>query len=124
MVKIVDEQVQRVNALLEPPLQPEPLRRRDDARHDVEREDLLHSRLLAVHVESDSHLHQRSLSGRLSPRKLTRRQRLNGVQQVGRARACHLRLRQELVIEAPYLIAGKIHEYNTRTSSASSDVLL
>ena len=112
VVKIVDEQVQRVNALLKPLLQPEPLSRRDNAWHDVEREDLLHSSLLAIHIERDPHLHQHPLGGRLSPRKLPRRKRFNALHEVSRARAGHLGLRQELVIEAPYLVVGKVHEYN------------
>src|ERR1035437_9513154 len=119
VVKVIDEQVQRVNALLETLFQPAPLDRRDNARHNVEREDLLHARLLAVHIEGDPHLHQRALGGRLSPHKLPLRKRLNAVHQVARARAGRLGVRQELVIEAPYLIAGKIHEYKRNNSSAS-----
>src|ERR1035437_1389827 len=52
VVKVIDEQVQRVNALLETLFQPAPLDRRDNARHNVEREDLLHARLLAVDRKS------------------------------------------------------------------------
>ena len=120
MVKIVDEQVQRVNALLKPLLQPAPLGRRDDARDDVEREDLFHSSLLAIHVERDPHLHQHALGGRLPPRKFPLRKRLNAVHQVGRAREGYLGIRQELVIEARYLVVGKVHEYKRNSSSASA----
>jgi hypothetical protein len=120
VVKIVDEQVQRVNALLKPLLQPAPLGRRDDARDDVEREDLFHSSLLAIHVERDPHLHQHALGGRLPPRKFPLRKRLNAVHQVGRAREGYLGIRQELVIEARYLVVGKVHEYKRNSSSASA----
>ena len=73
MVNVINEQIQRVNALLEPLFQPAPLDRRDNARHNVEREDLFHAGLLAVHIERNPHLHQHPLGGRLAPYKLPRR---------------------------------------------------
>src|ERR1035441_6733641 len=89
-------------------------------RFRSEREDLLHSSLLAIPVKRDPHLHQHALRGRLPPRKLPRRQRLDAMHQVSRARASHLGVRQELVIEAPYLVAGKVHKYKMSSSTASA----
>ncbi len=54
MVDVVQERVQRLNALLDALGQPAPLGARDDARHDVERDEALGRFLLAVHGEGDA----------------------------------------------------------------------
>ena len=65
VVDVVDEQVQRVDALPQAPVDPVPLLGRDQARHEVERKDLLLAAVIAVDVERDAHVHQVALGGAL-----------------------------------------------------------
>ena len=66
VVDVVDEEVQRVDALLEAPLDPVPLGRRHDARDEIEGKDPLGAGAVAVDVERDPHVQERAL-GRLLP---------------------------------------------------------
>src|SRR6185503_12629152 len=50
VVDVVDELVERVDALLQPALDPVPLLRRDDARHEIEGEGALGAGRVAVDV--------------------------------------------------------------------------
>ncbi len=56
VVKIIDKQIQGVNALFESPLNHVPFTRGYRAGNDVEGENLLHARLFAIHIEGDAHL--------------------------------------------------------------------
>ena len=66
MVDVVDEHVQRCDALLQSALQIFPLGGGDDARQHVERKDPLGAGLVAVHAEGDAHAQQRTLGRRLT----------------------------------------------------------
>ena len=54
VVDVVQEEVQRLHPLLEAPLQDAPLARRNDPRHEVERDQPLRARVLAVDREGDA----------------------------------------------------------------------
>ena len=54
VVDVVEEGVERPHALLDAGAEPAPLGRRDDARDDVERDQPLGRRLLAVDREGDA----------------------------------------------------------------------
>src|SRR5262249_22928322 len=56
VVNVVNEKVQRTNALLESPFNAGPFLGGDDARKDVERKNFFHASLLAINVEGDAHL--------------------------------------------------------------------
>ncbi len=55
VIDVGDERVQRLRALLEATLKPGPLICRQDAWDDVEGDQPLRSRVLAVHREGDAH---------------------------------------------------------------------
>ncbi len=75
LIDVGDEQIERGHALDEPGLDALPLARRDDARHEVEREDALETVLLAVHGEGDALVDQRDLLQSLPPGDLGERER-------------------------------------------------
>ena len=54
VVDVAQEHVERAHALREPALEALPVRRRDDPRHDVERDHALGARVLAVDREGDA----------------------------------------------------------------------
>ena len=54
VIDVVQEQVQRVHALAQPAFEQLPFGRRDDARHDVERDQPLGAAVLAVDGEGDA----------------------------------------------------------------------
>ena len=81
MVKIIDEMIQGRDALLEAALDPAPLGGGDDSRHEVEREDLLQARMLAIDIEGNPHLQERGLSGSLPIEQLAFRKLLDIGQQ-------------------------------------------
>ena len=65
VVDVVDEEIERVDPLLEPAFDDGPLRRLDHARHDVEGPDLFCPGLVAVDVEGDAHREERLVGGPL-----------------------------------------------------------
>ena len=67
VIDVVDEQIQGLDALLEPALDVLPLARLDNPRHDVEGPDLFGSRLVAIDVERDAHVQQGQIGSLLAP---------------------------------------------------------
>ncbi len=65
-VNILQKQVQRQNALGQPRFEPRPLRVRENARHEVEREQTLRAPAVAIHGESDALQEKREI-GQLPP---------------------------------------------------------
>ena len=61
MVDVVQERVQRLHALLQPAVEHLPFVRRNDARHDVERDQPLGAGVLAVDRERDADAMERAL---------------------------------------------------------------
>jgi hypothetical protein len=56
VVDVVDEEIERVDALLEAALDRGPCRRADDPGHQIEWKDALRALSVAVHVERDAHV--------------------------------------------------------------------
>jgi len=81
VVEVLDEMVQGGNPLLEAALNAAPLGGRHDARHKIERENLLHPGALAIDVESDAHLQERALGGSLPFQQLAVREVFDVVHQ-------------------------------------------
>ena len=54
VVDVVQKEIQRAQALFQPPLEQAPLVSRDDARHKIERHDALGALIAAVNREGDS----------------------------------------------------------------------
>jgi len=59
VVDVVDEQVQRVDALLEATLDRPPLGRPDDARDQVEGKDAFNAGVIAINCKRDSLVHEK-----------------------------------------------------------------
>ena len=81
VVDVVDEVVERVDALFEPALDPLPLLGAHDAGDQVERKNALRAGGVAVDVEGDAHLQQQTLGGTLAAQQLPVFERLNGLEQ-------------------------------------------
>ena len=81
VIDVVDEQVQRADPLFEAPLDPVPLGRRDDPRDEIEGKDPLGAGAVAVHVERDSHVQERTFGGLLPPQQLAIDHRLDELDQ-------------------------------------------
>ena len=77
MVDVIDEQIQRADALRQPPFDPVPFVRTDDARNDVEGKDLLRTLRVAVDAEGDPHAKQHALGRQLAPSQFAGFQRVN-----------------------------------------------
>jgi len=75
-IDVGDEEVEGGDALDQPRLQPLPLARGHDARHEVEREDPLQPFLLAVDRERDALVHERELLQPLAAADLALGERL------------------------------------------------
>jgi hypothetical protein len=76
LIDVENEEVQGRDALDQPRLQPFPLARRDDAGHEVEREDPLGALLLTVDGEGDALVHEREPLQTLAPLDLALREGL------------------------------------------------
>ncbi len=109
VVEVIDEEVQRVDALLEALFQAGPLGGRDDARHDVEGEDLLQPRLLPIDIESDAHLHQGALGAGLPGGQFAGRQRLDGAGERRDDRAWFSAFSDHLIEESFGVVAIDLH---------------
>src|SRR5437867_7550477 len=70
MVDVVDEDVQRVDALAQTAVDRRPLLGRYDPRYDVERKDFFGPGLVAIDVECDAHSEQRLFRRLLIPAEL------------------------------------------------------
>ena len=66
MINIVDEQIERVNPLLQALFEPIPLSGLDDPRNDIERKNLFGRGAIAVDVKGDAVLQQQPFGGRLA----------------------------------------------------------
>ena len=77
VIDVVDEGVERVDALLEAAFDAVPFVRRDDARDQVEGEDAFGAGGVAVDVEGDAQLQQQALGGVLVAEQLAIGERLD-----------------------------------------------
>jgi hypothetical protein len=71
VIHVVDEEIQRVDALLQAALDVAPLRCGDDTRNEIERKDALGAGAIAIDVERDPHVQQRAFGGPLPPEQLS-----------------------------------------------------
>src|SRR6266568_2701945 len=110
MINVVNEQVQRVDALLETLLDPAPFGGRNNPRQNIEREDFFHSRLLPIHVEGDAHLQQRSFGCPLAIKDFVFRQGLQGVEQAARRCAWPCRRSEHFVEELADFVIVEAHK--------------
>src|SRR5215475_8313713 len=83
LVDIINEEIEGLNALLQPTLNERPIARFHNARDDIEREDALRPSRITVDVERDPHLQKGMLSSPLAPQEFTCRQSLNPLYQQG-----------------------------------------
>src|SRR5688572_19627610 len=74
MIDIGEEEIKRPDALLEPALDSPPFLGQDDARDQVEWEDLFDSEWVLVHGEGDALASKRAVRRRLPPCHLVRAQ--------------------------------------------------
>ena len=109
MVDVVDEAVERVDALFEAALDIVPLGGGDDARDQVEGENALRALVVAVDVEGDAELEQEPFGGVFVPQQLAAVERVDGVQNEAGVRAHAAAGFEHLVEEAVGLVGGEEH---------------
>jgi hypothetical protein len=109
VIDVVDEPIQREDALLETAFDRVPLRGRHDPRHEVEREDALGTRAVTVDVERDAHLHQRAFGRTLTTEQLAVGQRVDELDQRARERSGHAARFEHLVKEPTRLVLDEPH---------------
>ncbi len=74
VVNVVDEEIQRGDALLQSALDPVPFLGFDDTWKEIKRKDFLGAFAVAVDIKSDPHAHERIFSRLLAPNNLCHRQ--------------------------------------------------
>ena len=109
MIDVVDEEVQRADALLEAPLDPVPFGRRHDPRDEIEGKDPLGAGAVAVHVERDSHVQECALGRLLPPQQLAIDHRLDQLDQRPGGRSRLAPVLEHLVEERAGLIVLESH---------------
>ena len=110
MVEVVEEEVRRVDSLLQAALDAAPLGGGHDARHEVERENLFRAGALSINVEGDAHLKQRTLSGLLAVEQFAFGQALDIPHQRPRRGARLAVLTEPFVEEWAGEVTAKIHK--------------
>jgi len=110
VVKIVEEKVQRLNALLQPALNPVPLLGADHARHDIEWENTLGAGGIAVNIEGDSELEQGMLGSSLTTLQFPGRQGLESLDEGFRLASGRIIRRKHLVEKPIGTVAVKFHD--------------
>ena len=109
VVHVVDEEVQRLYALLEPALDLIPGVARDDPRDDVEREDPFRARLVAVDGEGDAGVEQRPFGRLVTADELAVRQPLDPLDELSRLRPWRAVRQEHLVVEALGVVGLERH---------------
>src|SRR5262249_17001552 len=115
-IYVIDEEIKRVNTLAQSALDRRPLISGNDPGNDVERKDLLRARLIAIHVEGNSHAEQCLLRRLLAAAELGIADRRNALeQQTGIRPGCSVRI-EHLIVETVGRISVKKH---VRTRNAA-----
>ena len=99
VVDVVEEEVERAHALLEPALDAFPLLGQDDPRDEIERHDLLDAARVLVHRERDATRLEAEVRGALPARDLVRGERFQLPRERGVVRAHDAGRREHLVPE-------------------------
>ena len=79
MINIVNKKIQRIHALLESTLDPLPFRRFYNAGDNIERKNPFSAGILAVHIERNPHVQQRTLGGLLTLQQFSIKKRQSGI---------------------------------------------
>lgn len=112
MVDVVEEEVQRRDALRQAALEIFPFLSRDDARQQVEGENLLRPRLVAIDVERDALPEKRHVHRVPLQLERLRRQPLEVLAELAVVRARLPALIQHLV-EEPFVLVSRQHEIDS-----------
>ena len=110
VVNIVDEHVQRGNALLEAAFDHVPFAGFDHPRHDVERPDFFGARFVAVHRERNAQVHQRPLGVALTAQEFAFGQRFDASHQAFAPRARSAIDIEHFIVKPIGGIGGKSHD--------------
>ncbi len=109
VVDVVDEGVERVDALLQAAFDAVPFVGRHDARDQVEGKDSFRARRVAVDVERDAELQQQPLGGMLIAQQLAVGERLYDLLHQLKVRPRRTVLLEHLVVKAFGLVCRKLH---------------
>ena len=109
MIQVVDEEIQGGNALPQPRFEPVPFLGGNDAWNQVERERLLHTAVVRIHVERDARLDQRPVRGALTRLKLCDGQGLKVARKMPRRWARRSIGLKHFVKEIANVVFGEVH---------------
>ena len=109
MIDVVNDEVERADALLQAALDEAPFRRRDDPWHQIERKDPLGSSPIAVDVEGNAHVEERALRGLLPPEELAVGQSFDELAERARRRARLAVGVEHFIEEAAGFVVGEPH---------------
>ena len=109
MIKIVDEQIQRPNALFQTAFDAVPFHGRHNAGNEIEGQRFLDAGAFAVNVERDTHLNQRLIGGLLAVHQLAVGQGLDISRQGPGRRAGLSVFSEHFIEEIAGLVAAKLH---------------
>src|SRR5438128_2331767 len=110
VINIVNEDIERMNALPKTALDYSPFIRSDDSGNDVEWKDPLGARLIAINVESDANAEQRLLGRLLIEPEFSVIERGDSLKQQTRARSRHAIRFEHLVVKTTRSVSVKKHK--------------
>jgi hypothetical protein len=111
VVNIINEQIQRRDALLQPALDRLPFAGFNHARHDVERPDLFGARLMAIHREGDAQVQERPFGIALAALQFPLGKRFNPPHQCLAPRPGRAFGGEHFVVKTIGRIGGKTHDW-------------
>ena len=106
VIHVVQKEIERAHALLEPALDPRPLIGLDDPRNEIEGHDLLHALRALIHREGDSAHPERQLRRALTSRDVGGAQRREAARERRVVRAHNARRLEHLVPENAGIVVG------------------
>ena len=109
VIHIVDEQIQRPDPLLQPALNPRPLRGRYDSRHQIEWENPFRTLFVPIDIEGDPQLQKRAFRRVLALRQFTFGQTFDVPDQGPHRFPRSTVFLEELIVERSHIIVGKLH---------------
>ena len=109
VIDVVYEEVERADALLQAALDEVPFVRRDDPRHEIEREDPLGSGVVAVDAEGNPHVQERAFRRLLATKELAVGQRFDELAERARRRPRLAVGVEHLIEETAGFVVGEPH---------------
>ena len=109
VIDVVNEEVERADALLQAALDEAPFRRRDNPRHEIERKDPLGSGVVAVDAEGNAHVQERAFRRLLATKEFAVGQSFDELAERARRRPRLAVGVEHLIEETAGFVVGEPH---------------